>query len=176
MTIFQLPHGLLAVTIATTSAPILARAAASGDVSAFSARFASSARMTVALTLPCSIVLFVFAEPVVRAVLGWGAFSDDAVTLTAEALAGLSLGLGGFSLYLFALRGFYSHGDTRTPFYINLFENSLNIVLALALVDRYGVHGLGIAFAVAYLVSAVVAVSVLRRAHGTPGLVALLRR
>ena len=117
-----------------------------------------------------------FAEPVVRAVLGWGAFSDDAVTLTAEALAGLSLGLVGFSLYLFALRGFYSHGDTRTPFFINLFENLLNIVLALALVDRYGVHGLGIAFAVAYLVSAVVAVSVLRRAHGTPGLVALLRR
>jgi len=176
MTIFQLPHGLLAVTIATTTAPILARAAAGGDVTAFSTRFAASARMTVALTLPCSIVLFAFAEPIVRIVLGWGAFSDDAVALTAEALAGLSLGLVGFSLYLFVLRGFYSYGDTRTPFFINLFENVLNIVLALVLVDRYGVHGLGIAFAVAYLVSAVVAVSVLRRARGTPGLVALLRR
>lgn len=176
MTIFQLPHGLLAVTIATTTAPILARAAAGGDVTAFSARFAASARMTVALTLPCSIVLFAFAEPIVRIVLGWGAFSDDAVALTAEALAGLSLGLVGFSLYLFVLRGFYSYGDTRTPFFINLFENALNIVLALVLVDRYGVHGLGIAFAVAYLVSAFVAVSVLRRARGTPGLVALLRR
>jgi Na+-driven multidrug efflux pump len=56
-----------------------------------------------------------------------------------------------------------------------VFENALNIVLAFALVDRYGVHGLGLAFAVAYLVSAVVAVTVLRREHGTPNLVGLLR-
>lgn len=175
MTIFQLPHGLLAVTVATTSAPLLARAAASNDTAAFSARFAASARTTFWLTLPCSVVLFAFAQPVVRVVLGWGAFSDDAVRLTSEALMGLSLGLVGFSLYLLALRGFYSHGDTRTPFFINVIENALNIVLALALVDRYGVHGLGLSFALAYLLSAVIAIVMLKRAHGTPGLFAVLR-
>ncbi|NCV47548.1 MAG: hypothetical protein EBW53_05525, partial [Actinobacteria bacterium] len=123
----------------------------------------------------CSLILFVFAQPIVRLLLGWGAFSEAAVTQTAEALAGLSIGLVGFSLYLFVLRGFYSHGDTRTPFFINVFENAVNIVLAFALVDRYGVHGLGLAFAVAYLVSAVVAVALLRSRHGTPGLFDLLR-
>lgn len=88
---------------------------------------------------------------------------------------GLSLGLVGFSLYLLALRGFYSHGDTRTPFFINVVENALNIVLALALVGRYGVHGLGLSFALAYLLSAVIAIVMLKRAHGTPGLFAVLR-
>ena len=175
MIIFQLPHGLLAVTIATTATPLLARAVAEDNSLAFAQRFASGARATVVLTLPCSLVLFAFAEPIVRLLFGWGAFSDDAVRLTSEALAGLSLGLAGFSLYLFVLRGFYSHGDTRTPFIINVFENALNIVLAFLLADRYGVHGLGIAFALAYLVSALVAVAVLRRRHGTPGLVGLLR-
>ena len=175
MTIFQLPHGLLAVTVATTSAPLLARAAASNDRASFGATFASNARTTLWLTAPCSVVLFIFAEPTVRLVLGWGAFSDDAVRLTADALSGLSIGLVGFSLYLFVLRGFYSHGDTRTPFFINAGENVLNVVLALALVGRYGVHGLGLAFAIAYLTSAIVAVAVLRRAHGTPGLIGLLR-
>jgi len=175
MTIFQLPHGLLAVTIATTTTPLLARAVADHDAAAFAKRFASGARTTVLLTLPCSLILFVFAQPIVRLLLGWGAFSEAAVTRTAEALAGLSIGLVGFSLYLFVLRGFYSHGDTRTPFFINVFENAVNIVLAFALVDRYGVHGLGLAFAVAYLVSAVVAVALLRSRHGTPGLFDLLR-
>ena len=176
MTIFQLPHGLLAVTIATTSAPLLARAVANNDAVSFATRFAANARMTVLLTLPCSIVLFLFAEDVVRLLLGWGAFDSEAVRLTADALSGLSLGLVGFSLYLFVLRGFYSHGDTRTPFFINVLENALNVVFALALVGRYGVHGLGVAFALAYLISAVIAVGVLRRAHGTPGLLGLLRR
>jgi len=90
-------------------------------------------------------------------------------------LLGLAIGLVGFSLYLFVLRGFYSHGDTRTPFLINLAENAINIVLAVALVSRYDVLGLGFAFAIAYLVSAVIAVEVLHRKHHTPRLTALLR-
>ena len=73
---------------------------------------------------------------------------------TADALAGFSLGLVGFSVYMFVLRGFYAHQDTRTPFVVNVGENALNIVLAFVLVDRYGVLGLGLAFAIAYLVSA----------------------
>jgi putative peptidoglycan lipid II flippase len=59
------------------------------------------------------------------------------------------------------LRGFYAHQDTRTPFVINLFENLLNIVFAVLLVGRYGVLGLGLAFALAYLLSAAWALQVL---------------
>jgi len=174
MTIFQLPHGLLAVTIATTATPLLARAAAQRDTAAFASQFARGARQTVSLTVVPSIVLVALAEPVVRLALGWGAFTDDAVESTARALSGLSIGLVGFSLYLFVLRGFYSHGNTRTPFLINCAENVLNIVLAVLLVGRLDVLGLGLAFAIAYLVSAIVALEVLHRAHGTPRLGALL--
>jgi putative peptidoglycan lipid II flippase len=77
-------------------------------------------------------------------------------------LAGLSLGLVGYSIYLFALRGFYAHQDTRTPFLINLVQNVLNVILAFALVGSYGVLGLGLAFAISYVVAAVVALYVLR--------------
>jgi len=174
MTIFQLPHGLLAVTIATTTTPLLARAASALDVAAFRDHFVRGARTTLALVVAPSIVLAVFAEPVVRVTLGWGEFGESAVTNTARALTGLSVGLVGFSLYLFVLRGFYSHGDTRTPFLINCAENALNIVLALVLAPRYDVLGLGLAFSLAYLVSAVVALEVLHRKHSTPRLVALL--
>jgi putative peptidoglycan lipid II flippase len=59
---------------------------------------------------------------------------------------------------------------------LNCFENALNIVLALMLVDRYGVRGLGLAFAVAYLVSSLVALEVLHRMHATPRLGGVLAR
>ena len=62
---------------------------------------------------------------------------------------------------MFVLRGFYAHHDTRTPFIVNVGENALNIVLAFVLVRQYGVLGLGLAFALAYLVSAMWAVKVL---------------
>lgn len=175
MTIFQLPHGLLAVTIATTFTPILARNVAANETAQFRSSFLRGARLTVLATILPGILLVVFAHQVVRAVLGWGEFDEAAVRATADALTGLAVGLPGFSLYLFALRGFYSHGDTRTPFFVNCLENSLNIALAVLLVDRYGVLGLGLAFAVAYLLSAVVALWALRRRYGTAGLRDLVR-
>ncbi|MBA3605725.1 MAG: polysaccharide biosynthesis C-terminal domain-containing protein [Acidimicrobiia bacterium] len=86
---------------------------------------------------------------------------------TSRALAGFALGLVGFSVYLFALRGFYAHQDTRTPFVINVVQCALNIVLALVLVGRYGVLGLGAAFAASYVVCAVWALGVL--SYKVPG-------
>ena len=90
-----------------------------------------------------------------------GNFSSQATVNTARALSGLALGLTGFSVYLFVLRGFYAKQNTRTPFLINLIENLINIVLAIVLVDRFDVLGLGIAFSIAYVISAVVATVVL---------------
>jgi putative peptidoglycan lipid II flippase len=128
----------------------------------------------VGLTLLPSIAMALFAKPIVRIVLGWGEFSTEAVETTARALTGLTIGLVGFSLYLFALRGFYSHSDTRTPFYINVGQNALNIVLAVVLATRYDVLGLGLAFAISYLVFAVLTVQMLHHRHSTPSLMTLL--
>ena len=68
---------------------------------------------------------------------------------------------------MFTLRGFYAHKDTRTPFVINVVENLINIVLAIVLVGRYGVLGLGLAFAIAYVLSSCWALVVL--SYKVPG-------
>jgi putative peptidoglycan lipid II flippase len=162
-TFFSLPHGLLAVSIATTFVPELARAVAQNDKHEFDRRFYSGIRLTALATIPASLVLAIFAKPIVALLLQYGNFDESATTNTARALVGLSVGLSGFSIYLFVLRGFYSHGDTRTPFFINAFENALNIVFAVVLVKKYDVLGLGLAFSFAYLISSGVAIVVLRR-------------
>ncbi len=174
-TFFQLPHALLAVSIATTFAPDLARAAASNDTSAFVGRLSLGVRLITLLTLPFTVLLFVTSRPLVGALLQHGNFTAEAAHNTARALTGFSVGLVGFSVYLFVLRGFYAHEDTRTPFVVNCFENALNIALAVVLVDRHGVLGLGLAFGVAYLVSAVVALIVVERRHHEFASIALMR-
>ena len=161
-TFFSLPHGLLAVSIATTFVPELARAVTQKNKQEFDRRFFSGIRLTALATIPASIILAIFAKPIVALLLQYGNFDESAVTNTARALVGLSVGLSGFSIYLFVLRGFYSHGDTRTPFFINVFENILNIIFAILLVDKYDVLGLGLAFSFAYLISSGVAIVVLR--------------
>lgn len=174
-TFFQLPHALLAVSIATTFAPDLARAAATDDRETFVGRMSLGVRLIALLTLPFTVLFFVTARPMVGALLQHGNFTTEAAHNTARALMGFSVGLVGFSIYLFVLRGFYAHEDTRTPFWVNCFENALNIVLAVMLVGRHGVLGLGLAFGIAYLVSAVVALVLVERRHPEFASLALLR-
>ncbi|MFP5486739.1 MAG: murein biosynthesis integral membrane protein MurJ [Acidimicrobiia bacterium] len=154
-TFFVLPHGLLAVSISTTFQPEMARAVARRDKAAFIDRTGLGIRLITLLTLPAGFAMFTLREPIVGALLQYRNFDAEDAANTADALAGFSLGLVGFSVYLFVLRGFYAHKDTKTPFTVNVVENLLNIVAAIVLVDRFGVLGLGLAYAIAYLVSAV---------------------
>jgi putative peptidoglycan lipid II flippase len=178
-TFFMLPHGLLAISIATTFVPELVRRVRAGDNEGFATWTTSGVRWISLLTIPSSVAIVILANPIITALLEHGNFDSAASNNTARALAGLSVGLAGFSVYIFALRGFYAHEDTRTPFYINLFENVLNVLLALILVGRFGVLGLGLAFGIAYMFSAVVVLWLLHVKYGAVHwvrLVALLWR
>ncbi|HWM18995.1 MAG TPA: murein biosynthesis integral membrane protein MurJ [Ilumatobacteraceae bacterium] len=154
-TFFVLPHGLLAVSIATTFQPEMSRAVARRDRTSFIRQMSLGVRMIALLTIPAGVGIFVLRRPLVGALLQHGEYGAADALATSRALGGFALGLVGFSVYLFVLRGFYAHHDTRTPFVVNVFENVINVVLAIILVDRYGVLGLGLALGLAYLVSAV---------------------
>jgi putative peptidoglycan lipid II flippase len=158
---FVLPHGLLAVSIATTFQPEMARAASAKDRSGFIQYASLGVRSIAALTIPAAAGLLVLSEPIIG-LMQRGEFDAVDTRNTARALAGLALGLVGFSVYLFTLRAFYAHQDTRTPFILNVGENLLNIVLAFVFVEWWGLFGLGLAYAVAYLLAAAWALRVLR--------------
>lgn len=173
---FQLPHGLLAMSIATTFGPELARCVVTRNRAGFVAHMTRGITLIALVTVPASLGLLVLAKPLVGALLQHGQFSGVAADTTARALAGFSVGLAAFSIYQFALRGFYAHSDTRTPFLINTAENAINIALAVLLVRWLGVAGLGLAFGLAYIVSAVWAVRLLARRVGDFSLRTLARQ
>ncbi|MGI9051192.1 MAG: murein biosynthesis integral membrane protein MurJ [Ilumatobacteraceae bacterium] len=160
-TFFIFPYGLLGVSIATTFVPDLARAVVRRDRPAFLGQSSLGLRMTALLTLPAGVLILVLRRPIIGAFLQHGQYEPADALDTSNALGGFALGLVGLSVYVFALRGFYAHQDTRTPFVINVVENIINIVLAVALVGRFGVLGLGLAFALAYLITSVWAIQVL---------------
>ena len=162
---FVLPHGLLAVSIATTLQPELARAVAQDQPTRFTGLLSGGIRAIIALTAPASVGLVVIGPVAITSLMQRGQFNAASATNTSDALVGLAIGLTGFSVYLFTLRGFYAHGDTKTPFLLNVFENALNVLLAIVLVGSLGVFGLGLSLGIAYLVSAVISVAVLRRRY-----------
>jgi putative peptidoglycan lipid II flippase len=151
---FQLPHGLVAVSLMTTLTPELAETAARRDFAALRRNFSVGLRLMTLVILPASAGLAALAEPVVAVLLQRGAFTATQAAVTADCVALFAVGLLPFSLYLYALRGFYALHDTRTPFVLNCWENLINVVLAGALYPFMGVRGLALAFSVAYAVAA----------------------
>jgi len=162
---FQLPHGLVAVSVMTTFLPELTEAARRDDPATFADRFALGVRMMAVLILPATAGYVALSTDVV-ALLPIGSAS---VELTAGVLVAFAIGLLPFSVYLFTLRGFYARTDTRTPFLVNVVENSINVALAFPLVAWAGVRGLGVAYSSAYSVAAVIALVLLARR--VPGLI-----
>lgn len=149
-TLLVMPHGLLTMSIATTFAPEMARAAGRRDRSAFIGWSERGVRMIALLTVPAAVALFLYAKTGLSVFL-----NTETVTPVARALAGFSFGLVGFSVYQFGLRGFYAHHDTRSPFFLNAGQCLLNVVLAFLFTPLWGILGLAAAFSVSYALAAV---------------------
>src|SRR5262249_1649738 len=99
---FQLPHGLLAVSLMTTLAPEMASAAGRGSIRQLRERLSFGLRLTTFVIVPCSAVFIALARPMVVALLERGAFSSGAATVVAHTAPGFSLALLPFPLSLFS--------------------------------------------------------------------------
>jgi putative peptidoglycan lipid II flippase len=166
---FQLPVGLFTVSIMTTFTPELATHATRRDLGAYRERFVQGLRLGLLVVLPTVAIFATLATPIVTVILERGAFDEASTGLTASALTWLAVGLPGFTVLLYTMRGFYAFKDTRTPFFITLGQNALQITLSFALVGSFGLQGVLAAFSTSYAVAAVVAIVVLGRRTGGLG-------
>jgi putative peptidoglycan lipid II flippase len=165
---FQLPYGLLAVSVITAFLPELTRLALGGQLVAFGERFMLGLRITLLLVVPVTAGYLVLARPIMALFFNYRSLDQADTNLIGNTLITFTIGLPAFAIYLLSMRGFYAFKDTRTPFFINLGECALTLVLAIVLRSS-GAPGLALAFALGYVPFAVVALVLLhRKAGGLP--------
>jgi putative peptidoglycan lipid II flippase len=168
-TFFQLPYGVVAVSVMTAVTPSLAARWTRIDLRGFRRRMGIGLRGMLAIVVPSAAGMLVLARPLIDLILlhvNESATSADAIS---GALAMFALGLPGFCTFLYAVRVFQAMQDTRTAFKLYLVENAINVVLAVALVGPLGVRGLALALSIAYTVSAALALGVIRERVGGLG-------
>lgn len=169
---FQLPHGLIAVSVMNSIVPVVARAFQARNGPLIKAKYREGMSLTVTVIAISAAMLWFAADPLVSASLGYGLFSSQAQAATSAAVKAFAIGLPGFSVYLLTLRVFYARKDTKTPFLLCVGQNALNIVLILVFlaVDRsHPAAMMALAYSASYLVAAVAAVVAANRKM--PGLV-----
>ena len=164
---FLLPHGVFAVSVTRALQPDLSERSSIDDTAGFGRRVGVGLRTIAAIVVPAAVGYLCLARPIVGVALEHGALGEGSATTTADVLALLALGLPGYSIYLFLVSAYQAMQDTRSVFFLYLWENGINVVLALALYPFLGVQGLALAYALAYTAGAGIAVVHLQRRVGT---------
>ena len=87
--------------------------------------------LSLFLSIPATIALFIAAEQIVSALFGYGSFDEIGVKNSAKALFYFSLGLPAFSLIKVFSSFFFARHNTKIPFYISLIAVLLNILISV---------------------------------------------
>ena len=87
--------------------------------------------LSLFLSLPASIALLVASEEIISSLFGYGQFSKNSVSNSAEALYFFSLGLPAFAMIKVFSNFFFANHDTKRPFYISFISVLLNILISL---------------------------------------------
>lgn len=124
------PIGIIGASFAMAAFPALSRAWVDGDKEEFLENFSSTFRQILFLTIPVSLLMFLFRVEIVRLILGTGKFGWQEIQLTASSLGLFSLGIFALTLAPFLLRLFFSFQDVKTPTVIGLVYMALTVIVS----------------------------------------------
>src|SRR3989338_1942395 len=132
--------------ILTPAFPLMAKAIADHSPEEFKKTLKNSFWLILGGSVLAAVITFFIREPLVRLVLGGGAFSEEAIARTAAMLGVFSLAMPTESLrHLFA-RAFYATKNTAIPVVLNILGLGIAIGGGYLLSPRFGILSIPIAF------------------------------
>ncbi len=158
--LFQVPYGILGVSLLTALMPRMSRSAARGDTGGVVADLSLGARLSAVGLLPVTAGLMVLGPSLTTVLFFYGRTDLSDARHIGIVLALGSFGLLPFALVMLQMRVFYATRDARAPTMINIFMVATKVaivLLASQLLDgRHVIESLSVATSTSYLVGAIV--------------------
>jgi putative peptidoglycan lipid II flippase len=171
--LFQMPYGVLGVSLLTALMPRMSRAAARGDRARVVADLSLGSRLSALALVPVTAAFIVLGPAIGTVVYAHGHTTADAARQVGVVLAASAFGLVPFAITMLQLRVFYAVQDARTPTLINIGmvagKIALCVVVAVALPDRQVVTGLAVATSLSYVIGVLIGERLLRQRFGPLG-------
>jgi len=169
---FQLPYGIVAVSIITALFPTLSEKYVLKDKGELIETTSLGIRTTAFVVIPASVGYAVLATPIVRLLLQHLNFGTQDTEMLASVVLYFVIGLFFFSIFMLILKVFYSMQDTKTPMIVAGIIIAFNIAIDFALFytfksDVMKVSGLALGNTAAHFVGAILVWEVLRRRLGS---------
>jgi len=170
--IMLLPQGIIAQSVATALFPTLSALAAENKREDMRQIFGTTLQSMLFLTMPATVGLIMWGEPIVRLLLQRGEFNAESTQATVWALQFFALGLISHAILEITTRAFYALRNTRTPVMIAVVAMAINMGLSLLFMRLfawlgYAPHGgLALANSMAVTVELVILLKLLQPEMG----------
>lgn len=147
------PLGLFGISFAIAVFPSLSTYAAQKNKDEFINAFSRTLRQILFFIIPASVFIYVLRAQTVRLALGSGKFDWNDTISTFQILGLLSVSLLAQALLPLLTRAFYALQNTKTPLYIALVSEAVNLLTVILLIKEFGIFGLAIAFSLSSFVN-----------------------
>lgn len=170
--LFQLPYGILGVSLLTAIMPRMSRHAAAGQMGQVKSDMGVANRLSAVALLPVSAAMIALAGPLAVVTAQYGNVRPEDTAILAHTLAAFAIGLLPLAVTLVQMRVFYAMKDARTPAVINLIMVVARVPILVActrLPTQWVVPGLAAAMSASYLIGVVAGEVWLRARYGRMG-------
>ncbi|PPK68082.1 murein biosynthesis integral membrane protein MurJ [Actinokineospora auranticolor] len=127
--LFQLPYGVIGVSLLTAILPRMSKAAADGDMDKLVDDLSTGSRLSAVMLVPISAVLTVTGTALGVALFAGGKTDLASAQRLGHALAFSAFGLLPYALVMLQLRVFYAMKDARTPTLIMVVMTAVKVPL-----------------------------------------------
>ena len=141
--------GLFGISFAIAAFPVLSAYWAKEEKEKFVKSFSDTFQQILFFVIPISVGMLVLRSEIVRVVLGAGKFDWNDTIRTYECLGFFVISLFAQSTIPLLARAFYAIHDTKTPFFIAILSEAINLSLIIFFIKKFEVVGLVMAFSLA---------------------------
>ena len=175
----SVPVGIIGSSFAIAVFPTLAALIAQNKKEEFVENFSHTFRQIIFFVIPISVFILILRAQIVRVLLGAGKFDWEDTVLTYQCLGIFVISLFAQSLTPLLARSFYAMHNTKTPFYIALITEAINIGIIVFFwkyftqdgqiinifgwrIEFFRIFGLAVAFTVSGIIQMILLLFILR--------------
>ncbi|HQF85558.1 MAG TPA: murein biosynthesis integral membrane protein MurJ [Smithellaceae bacterium] len=164
--IMEFPLGIFAIAVGTAALPSFSSHVAAGRMDDLKSGISFSLRLLLFLTIPAMLALMALHLPIISVLFQRGAFGEEAVVKTGQALFCYALGLWAYSILRVFVSSFYSLQDSRWPLKAATAALVVNVLASLVLMIPLKHNGIALAGSLSAMVNVAILAFVLKRKIG----------
>lgn len=157
---------VVTLSVVTVTFPDIAKLGQSGDIVGMKEKLSSSIVFSMILVIPATFGMMALSNPIVKLAFERNAFTS----MDTEIVASLIVAYGPYIIFASLIKilsnGFYSIGDSKTPFRIVMIQQLANLLMNYVLSKLFGLNGLAYSTSVSTLISSVLLIIVFSKKVG----------